>query len=215
MGDIKEYIKEVFETGEAQAIREGIKYLNERKDEISQETLGVDYIQRNPLEILGEKGAVEVGSDAWKDLMISYNFSTDLNYEQATNALLDQEDINLDTDNPLYEIFKGNGYAGTEDDFYTEFFPDASNEDLADLNFVGKALKGDLSLNEMSEDPFMALSQFESFLGNTGNDLYSIENENKENEKDTSYFDLFPNEKDYASSTGRGIIDSWTGSLFG
>ena len=108
--EVKKYIKEAFETGEAQAIREGIKYLNEKKEDINQETLGVDYIERDPKEILGEKGAIEVGSQAWKDLMISYNFDPNLTYEEATNALLDKEDIDADTTNPLYEIFRGNGY---------------------------------------------------------------------------------------------------------
>ena len=47
--------------------------------------------------------------------------------------------------------------------------------------------------------------------------MYSLgddDNDSSDNDN-TSYFDLFPEEKDYASSTGRGIIDSWTGGLFG
>ena len=215
LDEVKQYIKEAFETGEAQAIREGIKYLNEKKEDINQENLGVDYIERNPKEILGEKGAIEVGSQAWKDLMISYNFDPNLNYEEATNALLDKEDIDADTTNPLYEIFRGNGYEGTEEQFYEQFFPDASDEDLADLNFVGRALQGGMSLEGISDDPFMAMSQFEEFLGGTEGDLYGIEDEDAGDNDNTSYFDLFPDEKDYASSTGRGIIDSWTGGLFG
>ena len=161
--EVKQYIKEAFETGEAQAIREGIKYLNEQKKEVNQETLGVDYIERDPLEILGEKGDIEVGSDAWKELMLSYDFDPNLNYEEATNALLNKADIDAETTNPLYEIFRGNGYAGTEDEFYNQFFPDASDEELADLNFVGRALQGGMSLKDFSDDPFMAMSQFEEF----------------------------------------------------
>ena len=213
--EVKKYIKEAFETGEAQAIREGIKYLNEKKEDINQETLGVDYIERDPLEILGEKGAIEVGSQAWKDLMISYNFDPNLNYEEATNALLDKENIEAETNNALYEIFRGNGYAGTEEEFYEQFFPDASDEDLADLNFVGRALKGGMSLEGISSDPFMAMSQFEEFLGGSEGDLYGMKDEDGKDNDNTSYFDLFPDEKDYASETGRGIIDSWTGGLFG
>jgi hypothetical protein len=213
--EVKEYIKEAFETGEAQAIREGIKYLNQKKESIDQETLGVDYIQRNPKEILGEKGAIEVGSEAWKDLMISYNFSPDLSYEEATNALLDKEFVEDKSTNPLYEIFKQQGYTGSEDEFYTQMFPDASNEELADLNFVGTALQGGMSLSNISEDPFVAMSQFESFLGGTEGDLYGIQDDDEGTDDNTSYFNLFPGEKDYASDTGRGIIDSWTGGLFG
>ena len=213
--EVKEYIKEAFETGEAQAIREGIKYLNEKKEDINQETLGVDYIERNPKEILGEEGDIEVGSQAWKDLMKSYNLSGDLSYAEATNALLDREEVESESTNPLYEIFKGNGYAGTEDEFYNEFFPDASSEDLADLNFVGRALQGGMSLKDISSDPFTAMSQFESFLGGTEGDLYGTGDDDSDSGSESSYFDLFPEEEDYASSTGRGIIDSWTGGLFG
>ena len=213
--EVKEYIKEAFETGEAQAIREGIKFLNEKKEDINQETLGVDYIERNPKEILGEEGDIEVGSQAWKDLMTSYNLSGDLSYAQATNALLDREEVDSETTNPLYEIFKGNGYAGTQDEFYNDFFPDASPEELADLNFVGTALQGGMSLTDVSSDPFTAMSQFESFLGGTEGDLYGTGDDDSDSDSGSSYFDLFPEEEDYASSTGRGIIDSWTGGLFG
>ena len=212
--EVKEYIKEAFETGEAQAIREGIKYLNERKEEINQETLGVDYIERDPKEILGEEGDIEVGSQAWRDLMISYNLSGDLTYAQATNALLDREEIDAETTNPLYEIFSSNGYAGTQDDFIRDFFPDASREELADLNFVGQALQGGMSLTDISSDPFTAMSQFEGFLGGSDRDLYGVDSD-RDFESESNYFDLFPDEEDYASNTGRGIIDSWTGGLFG
>jgi hypothetical protein len=213
--EVKEYIKEAFETGEAQAIREGIKYLNQKKQTIDQSTLGVDYIERDPKEILGEKGDIEEGSQAWKDLMISYNFDQNLTYEQATNAIRDIEYVEDQTTNPIYEIFKQQGYAGTEDEFYNQLFPDATNEELADLNFVGTALQGGMSLSSISSDPFMAMSQFEGFLGGTEGDLYGIEDDDAGDVDNTSYFDLFPGEQDYATDTGRGIIDSWTGGLFG
>ena len=112
-------------------------------------------------------------------------------------------------------LFKQQGYTGSEDEFYTQMFPDASNEELADLNFVGTALQGGMSLSNISEDPFVAMSQFESFLGGTEGDLYGIQDDDEGTDDNTSYFNLFPGEKDYASDTGRGIIDSWTGGLFG
>ena len=214
MDEVKQYIKEAFETGEAQAIRENIKFLNEKKEQIDQKTLGVDYIERDPKEILGEEGDIEVGSQAWKDLLKSFDLPEDLTYGQASMALKNIERIDEENSNPLYEIFKQNGYAGTSDEFYNDFFPDASAEDLADLNFVGKALQGDMSLTNLSSDPFTAMSQFEGFMGGTDADLYGTESDN-EFESESNYFDIFPDEKDYASSTGRGIIDSWTGGLFG
>ena len=211
--EVKEYIAEAFETGEAQAIREGIKYLNEKKEEVSQETLGVDYIDRDPLEILGEPGSIEVGSDAWKELMRSYDLDENLTYQQATDALDDKKDYDVESRNPMYEIFKSNGYAGSEQDFMNEFFPDATEQDLADLDFVGRAMSGDLKLDEISSDPFVAMSQFESFLGGTDQDLYGVEDDDDDDDDSSNFFDLFPDE-DYASDTGRGIIDSWTGNLF-
>jgi len=218
LDEVKEYIKEVFETGAAQDIREGIKYLNEKKEDIDQEALGVDYIQRDPLEILGERGDIEVGSEAWKDLMISYNFSQDLTYDEAVRAIADKEDIDEETYNPLYEYFRADGYQGTEDEFVNEFFPDATSDDLADLNFVGRALQGGFSGTDIDmSDPFMAMSQFDSLLGSSDSDLYGIntEDDDYDEDLDSDYFDIFPDERDYASSTGRGIIDSWTGGLFG
>ena len=213
--EVKEYIKEAFETGEAQDIREGIKFLNEQKEDVNQQTLGVDYIQRDPLQILGKKGDIVEGSEEWKELMISYNFSPDLSYDQAVLALKDIEDIDVETTNPLYEVFRGSGFEGSEQDFMNEFFPDATSEDMADLDFLGRALKGDLELTSISDDPFAAMAQFEGFLGGTEGDLYGIEDEDADEVDNTSYFDLFPEEEDYASNTGRGIIDSWTGGLFG
>jgi hypothetical protein len=44
--EVKTYIEEAFQTGEATKIREAIKYLNEKKEKVTQEKLGVDYIER-------------------------------------------------------------------------------------------------------------------------------------------------------------------------
>jgi len=44
--ELKEYIMETLRTGSAQQIRENIKYLNEKRQEPTQQKLGVSYIQR-------------------------------------------------------------------------------------------------------------------------------------------------------------------------
>ena len=44
--DLKEYVMSTLRTGSAQQIREHIKYLNEKRQEPTQEKLGVSYIQR-------------------------------------------------------------------------------------------------------------------------------------------------------------------------
>ena len=44
--ELKEYVKETLRTGSAQEIREEIKYLNDKRQTPSQQTLGVTYIER-------------------------------------------------------------------------------------------------------------------------------------------------------------------------
>ena len=44
--ELKEVIQETVRTGSGQQIREGIKYLNEKREEPTQENLGITYIQR-------------------------------------------------------------------------------------------------------------------------------------------------------------------------
>ena len=44
--ELKDYVKETLRTGSAQEIRENIKYLNEKRQKPTQETLGVTYIER-------------------------------------------------------------------------------------------------------------------------------------------------------------------------
>ena len=44
--DLKQYIQETLRTGSGQTIRENIKYLNEKREEPTQENLGITYIQR-------------------------------------------------------------------------------------------------------------------------------------------------------------------------
>ena len=72
-----------------------------------------------------------------------------------------------------------------------------------------------MKLTNIDSDPFVAMAQFEGFMGGTEGDLYGIKDEDEETTDKTSYFSLFPEEEKYASDTGREIIDSWTGGLFG
>jgi len=44
--ELKDHVKEALRTGSAQEIRENIKYLNEKREKPTQETLGVTYIER-------------------------------------------------------------------------------------------------------------------------------------------------------------------------
>ena len=218
--EVQKYIEEAFETGEALVIREGIKHLNETKQKVNQKNLGVDYIQRDPVAILGNPGDIEVGSQEWKELLDKYDIDGDFDYDQARNALLNIADIDKPTTNILFSIYRKEGYAGTEEEFMQEFFPDATREDLVDLDFLGKAMQGDLDFKQFDpeiggSDPFATMLQFEDYLGST-EDPYFLKEEDDDDElkNEASYFDFFPEEDKNTDSKGFGIMDTWTGGLF-
>ena len=218
--EVQKYIEEAFETGEALVIREGIKHLNETKQKVNQKNLGVDYIQRDPVAILGNPGDIEVGSQEWRELLDKYDIDEDFDYDQARNALLNIENIDKPTTNVLFSIYRNQGYGGTEEEFMQEFFPDATKEDLVDLDFLGKAMQGDLNFKKFDpeiggNDPFATMLQFEDFLGST-EDPYFLKDEDDGDEikNEASYFDFFPEEDRNTDSKGFGIMDTWTGGLF-
>lgn len=61
----------------------------------------------------------------------------------------------------LYQIFRNAGYAGTEEDFYTNFMPDTSIEEQRALTSAAK--DGTTGLSFDLSDPFAALTSLESF----------------------------------------------------
>ena len=84
--EVKAYIEEAFQTGEATKIREAIKYLNEKKEKVTQEKLGVDYIERpedtaprsDPTEtqlynVFKSAGFAGTEDDFYKDFMPDVN----------------------------------------------------------------------------------------------------------------------------------------------
>ena len=167
--EVREIILETVRTGEATVIREGIKYLNQKKLKPTQERLGVSYIER------------------------------------------DEDDIDLDDPDAdaLFKTFQSAGYAGTQEEFYETFMPDA---DRGDIQLITQGMSGlTLNIGDMS-DPFEALGSLSSFLGDgDGTDIFGMETK-EEKKEESNYFDLFADEKeeDYASPTGRGFIDDFT-----
>jgi hypothetical protein len=113
----------------------------------------------------------------------------------------------------LYKIFQNAGYSGSEDEFFDTFMPDA---DRADLEFLQRGLSGDFELKDINtEDPFETLASVSSFLGGGGNifDTDTDKEKENENEPETSYFNFFGDDdedEDYASDTGRSIIEGYT-----
>jgi len=68
-------------------------------------------------------------------------------------------------DTQLYQTFKKAGYKGTEDEFYTNFFPDVNKEEQTFLTKAGtgSGLKVTDTLN--TKDPFEAFSSINTLLG--------------------------------------------------
>ena len=123
----------------------------------------------------------------------------------------DQKDIDPENQSSLYQIFANAGYAGTEDEFFTDFMPDA---DRGDIQMITQALPGGtgFNLSEISSDPFAAMSQIGSFMGTTDSDLFGGGDKEKEDKDDTeNYFNLFDDKKeDYYSDAGRDYISEYT-----
>ncbi len=124
----------------------------------------------------------------------------------------DKKQIDDESASELYKIFQNAGYTGDEDEFFDTFMPDA---DRADIEFLQRGISGDFDFKDFNtEDPFEALSEVGGLLGEGGN-IFGDEkqdDDDEQQEKPSSYFNLFDDEDedDYASDTGRSIIDGYT-----
>ncbi len=126
----------------------------------------------------------------------------------------DSKNIEDENASELYKIFQNAGYTGDEDEFFDTFMPDA---DRSDIEFIQRGLSGDFDLKDLNnEDPFEALANVSSFFGDGGNIFDNGDNTRDEGEekKPSNYFNLFDDddddEDDYATDTGRSIIDGYT-----
>ena len=117
----------------------------------------------------------------------------------------DYKNIDPDSEDALYNIFKNAGYEGNVDEFYETFMPDA---DRSDVEFLGNYMSGDLELMEISSDPFEALSQVGGFLGGSegADNVFSFNQDDDQKEAERSYFTLF-DEDDAAYSGSEGGED--------
>jgi hypothetical protein len=115
----------------------------------------------------------------------------------------------------LFNIFQKAGYGGSESEFYTEFFPDATKEDKNLMpSDVGKAssVKGlqglmGFSLPDLS-DPFAAMGSIDKMLSDD-----TIKKKETYKPTRSSYFDYFSDEEDEGAPSLFG--SSGLGSLFG
>jgi hypothetical protein len=177
VSEVKNYIIEALRTGEAQNIRESIKYLNERDIKPTQSRLGVSYIERPE----------------------------------------DEKKVETKGDTPLYSLFKGAGYEGSQEDFYEDFMPDVSREEQ---EFLTQGLSGDLSFSESlsSGDPFEALTTITSLFGQQEEDVFASEPVyDSDRDRESSYFRIFEEEPDdggyQKSKAGQSFISEFS-SIF-
>lgn len=76
----------------------------------------------------------------------------------------DYTDTQAKPQTELYKVFQNAGYQGTEDEFYTKFFPDVNRSEQALLTKAGTGSKLEFSGMDLS-DPFASLGTMESFFG--------------------------------------------------
>lgn len=114
----------------------------------------------------------------------------------------------------LFNVFKKAGYGGTESEFYTEFFPDATEEDKnMTATDVAKAStkEGAMSLLGFSmpdmSDPFAAIGSLGSML-----DTEDTSKAETYTPKRSTYFKYFEDEEDEGAPS---YFNMGTGSSFG
>jgi hypothetical protein len=117
------------------------------------------------------------------------------------------DDIKTETE--MYRVFRQAGYKGTEDDFYTDVFPDTNR---SEQKFLDKAGTGSaLQLKKLDlRDPYAAFGTVEGLFDNE--DTYATSSKDKE-ERGMFSLGLDDEETDYKSKTGSQILGEFT-SMF-
>lgn len=97
-------------------------------------------------------------------------------------------------DDALFGRFKAAGYQGTQEEFYSDFMPDATEEDkkIYETAYSGKSL-GELYKFKPSGDPFSDIGQLES-LSSFGEEEEPKKPTPKSTEPKSKYFSFFPDE---------------------
>lgn len=97
----------------------------------------------------------------------------------------------------LYSIFKNAGYGGTEDDFYTEFFPDVDRTEQQVISKISSDKGLEFALGDM-DSPFSAFTSVSSLFGEdeTPASAAFIKDEEETADTKSSYFRLFGDDED-------------------
>lgn len=112
----------------------------------------------------------------------------------------------------LYKTFQEAGFKGSEDEFYTRFFPDLDRSEQIALTKAGSGGKFELQGLDLS-DPLSSLGTVESFFG-SDEDTSKTTSSEDEDTSTSSYFRLGDDEDEYTKSkSGQGFLDEFT-SMF-
>ena len=138
--------------------------------------------------------------------------------ERLGVTYIQRDEDNLEKDKEpeteFYQIFKDAGYGGTEEEFYTNVYPDADKEDMAVMTQLLTGKKLEFDFGKLTSDPFESLSTVEKLMG-------SLEDEQdqettSDEEEEEGYFGLGlkdDEDEDYMSSAGKSILGGFTSFL--
>jgi hypothetical protein len=123
-------------------------------------------------------------------------------------------------DTQLYQTFRQAGYKGTEDEFYTNFFPDVNKEEQTFLSKAGSASGLQMASGLSSKDPFEAFSSMSNlFDSDDSSSTFTTSSGVTKKTTPSSYFNLDLGLSDTSdtgttkSKSGQEFLDSFT-SLF-
>jgi hypothetical protein len=115
----------------------------------------------------------------------------------------DEKEVSSTGQSKLFSIFQKAGYKGTETDFYTDFFPDATEEDKDLLPASGKAFSStDMTAKNLLgfsmpdfSNPFAAMGSISSMIEDEDEDS-NIKQAETYTPKRSTYFQYFEDEED-------------------
>jgi hypothetical protein len=127
----------------------------------------------------------------------------------------DVKNITSSTETELYKTFKSAGFNGTEDEFYTKYFPEVDRSEQELLSKAGSKTGFEMINLDLS-DPYTSLSTVENFFQNDNTTSTKKTTSSSGSKTDTSDFFRLGSDNedaDYKSKRGASILGEFT-SMF-
>jgi hypothetical protein len=130
----------------------------------------------------------------------------------------DVKTVKSEGETTLYNVFKNAGFAGTEDEFYTNFMPDVNRSEMALLSQGQKGVDTEDSIwaSLKSKDPFEVMGAAESLFDTTSTKPKTTTTSSSTS-KTSSYLTMLEDDDETAnakSKSGQQILNEFT-SMFG